>query len=161
MSSVTEQSPHQTNAPHHIQKLPPLEPGDHLDQPTFHARYEVMPEDVKAELIGGVVYMPAASLRRSHGRSHGLFMFWLYTYEERTPGVEVYDNTTTIIAMERTNAPISPDPDKPLTSGCDSTISLIGIVRRKANPSASSAAAASALSAKDRRPAPADLRNCF
>ncbi len=41
--------------------------------------------------------MPAASLRRSHGRSQGLFMFWLYTYEECTPGVEVYDNTTTIM----------------------------------------------------------------
>ncbi|MBI2480657.1 MAG: hypothetical protein HYV60_19140, partial [Planctomycetia bacterium] len=31
--------------------IPPLEPGDHLDQKTFHVRYEAMPEDVKAELI--------------------------------------------------------------------------------------------------------------
>ena len=53
------------------EQLPSLEPGDHLDQPTFHARYTAMPEDVKAELIGGVVYMPAA-LRRPHGRSSGL-----------------------------------------------------------------------------------------
>src|SRR5262245_15062541 len=36
--------------------LPPLENGDHLDQPTFHARYEAMPEDCRAELIGGIVY---------------------------------------------------------------------------------------------------------
>jgi hypothetical protein len=36
-------------------KMPPLEPGDRLDQKTFHERYEAMPEHVKAELIGGVV----------------------------------------------------------------------------------------------------------
>lgn len=77
------------------QSLPPLEPGDHLDQKTFHARYQAMPEDVKAELIGGVVYMQA-SLKRGHGRAHGLLMCWLHTYESETPGVEAYDNTTTI-----------------------------------------------------------------
>jgi len=27
--------------------IPLLEPGDHLDQKTFHERYEAMPEDVK------------------------------------------------------------------------------------------------------------------
>jgi hypothetical protein len=37
--------------------LPPLANGDHLDQRTFHARYEAMPEDFRAELIGGIVYM--------------------------------------------------------------------------------------------------------
>jgi hypothetical protein len=36
--------------------LPPLVNGDHLDQPTFHERHEAMP-DVRAELIGGFVYM--------------------------------------------------------------------------------------------------------
>jgi hypothetical protein len=39
--------------------LPPLENGDQLDQKTFHARYEAMPEDCRAELIGGIVYMPS------------------------------------------------------------------------------------------------------
>ncbi len=82
-----------------------LEPGDHLDQPTFHARYELMPEDVKAELIGGVVYMPAA-LRRPHGRSSGLLIHWLRAYEDDTPGVELYDNTTTIMGEDS-----EPQPD--------------------------------------------------
>lgn len=82
-----------------------LEPGDHLDQPTFHARYELMPEDVKAELIGGVVYMPAA-LRRPHGRSSGLLVRWLGAYEDDTPGVELYDNTTTIMGEDS-----EPQPD--------------------------------------------------
>ncbi|NLY01121.1 MAG: Uma2 family endonuclease [Rhodopirellula sp.] len=85
--------------------LPPLEAGDHLDQKTFHARYEAMPDDVKAELIGGVVYMTAA-LRRAHGRFHGLMMHWLHSYEDSTPGVEAYDNATTIMADDS-----EPQPD--------------------------------------------------
>jgi Uma2 family endonuclease len=64
-----------------------------------------MPEDVKAELIGGIVFMPAA-LRRSHGRSSGLLIRWLGTYEDATPGVEVYDNTTTIMGQDS-----EPQPD--------------------------------------------------
>ena len=85
--------------------VPPLEPGDHLDQKTFHERYEAMPEDVKAELIGGVVYMPAA-VRRKHGRYTSLLLHWMYTYEDSSPGVEVYDNTTTIMNDES-----EPQPD--------------------------------------------------
>ena len=84
---------------------PLLEPGDHLDQPTFHARYELMPEAVKAELIGGVVYIPAA-LRRPHGRSSGLLIHWLRAYEDETPAVELYDNTTTIMGEDS-----EPQPD--------------------------------------------------
>ncbi len=87
------------------ESLPALEPGDHLDQPAFHARYEAMPEDVKAELIGGVVYMPAA-LKRPHGRSHGKLVLWLETYEAATPGVEAYDNATTIMGEDS-----EPQPD--------------------------------------------------
>lgn len=64
-----------------------------------------MPEDVKAELIAGVVYMPAA-LRRPHGRSSGLLVRWLGAYEDETPGVELYDNTTTIMGEDS-----EPQPD--------------------------------------------------
>ena len=39
--------------------LPPLVAGQHLDQPTFHERYEAMPDGTWAELVGGVVYMPS------------------------------------------------------------------------------------------------------
>jgi Uma2 family endonuclease len=100
---ITEQTG--LRAPRAGRGLPPLEPGDHLDQKTFHARYEAMPEDVKAELIGGVVYMTAAP-RRSHGRCHSLLVHWLGTYEDSTPGVETYDNTTTIMADDS-----EPQPD--------------------------------------------------
>ena len=39
--------------------LPPLVAGQQLDQPTFHERYEAMPPETRAELVGGVVYMPS------------------------------------------------------------------------------------------------------
>lgn len=39
-------------------RLPGFQPGDHLDRETFHALYEQMPKEFKAELIGGVVYVP-------------------------------------------------------------------------------------------------------
>src|SRR6266496_4613479 len=67
------------------QVVPPLENGDRLDQKTFHERYEATPEGVKAELIGGIVYM-ASPLKRRHGRPHSMVMGWLSLYEEATPG---------------------------------------------------------------------------
>ncbi len=82
-----------------------FETGDHLSQPEFHALYERAPEHVKAELIAGVVYMQS-SLKRSHGRSHSLLMRWMGSYEDETPGVEAYDNATTIM-----NPDSEPQPD--------------------------------------------------
>ena len=49
----------------HGQHLPPLEAGAHLDQATFQARYEAMPSNFRAELIGGVVFVPSP-LRLEH-----------------------------------------------------------------------------------------------
>ena len=105
MATVTGQPNGPVLQPQGAATVPRLEQGDHLDQKTFHVRYEAMPEDAKAELIGGVVYMPAA-LRRPHGRTHGLLMCWLSTYESETSGVEAYDNATTIMGKDS-----EPQPD--------------------------------------------------
>jgi Uma2 family endonuclease len=75
---------------------PPLVEGQRLDQPTFHARYEAMPPSTRAELIDGVVVMPSP-LGHHHGRSHTAASYWLIYYEEKTPGVEVLDNTSTVL----------------------------------------------------------------
>jgi Uma2 family endonuclease len=88
--------------------LPPLVDGEKLDQPTFHARYEAMPDRVKAELIDGVVVM-AAALKHPHGRSHGKLIHWLHEYEDATPGVEAFDNTTMIMGPRS-----EPQPDAAL-----------------------------------------------
>lgn len=50
--------------------LPPLENGDRLNRFEFERRYEAMPQVKKAELIEGIVYMPAALRFKSHGQPH-------------------------------------------------------------------------------------------
>lgn len=85
--------------------VPPLQNGDHLDQKTFHERYEAMPPNVRAELIGGIVYMSSPQ-KPNHGQKHHLLHRWLDEYEEATPGVETYVNTTNKIAS---NAEPQPD----------------------------------------------------
>jgi Uma2 family endonuclease len=88
--------------------LPRLEPGDHLDQKTFHERYEAMPEDVRAELIGGIVFMPSP-LRRPDGRGHARVIHWLGDYQDATPGTDVFDNATAILGPDS-----EPQPDAAL-----------------------------------------------
>jgi Uma2 family endonuclease len=85
--------------------LPPLENGDRLDQKTFHARYEAMPENVRAELIGGIVYM-SSPLKRPPGRYSVRVIHWLGEYETATPGTEVLDSTTNILGPDS-----EPQPD--------------------------------------------------
>jgi Uma2 family endonuclease len=99
MSQVVSQSAPKAS------ELPPLEPGDHLDQPTFHARYLAMPEDVQAELVGGIVYMPSP-LRARHGRVHMELNHWLMEYKADTPGVDALDNATVILGDDS-----EPQPD--------------------------------------------------
>ena len=84
-------TPSQVTAP-----VPPLEAGDHLDQKTFHARYEAMPEHVRAELIGRVVFMPSPK-KRQHSTRHSLLSGWLLRYEEATPGVRFLLGITVLL----------------------------------------------------------------
>ena len=83
-----------TSSFRHPAPLPPLENGDRLTRSEFERRYEAMPNLKKAELIEGIVYMPAALRFRSHGQPHGNLIGWLWTYKIVTPGVELGDNPT-------------------------------------------------------------------
>ena len=76
--------------------IPRLEAGDCLDQATFHERYQAMPADFHAELIGGMVIVPSP-LSSEHGQYHALIMGWLTNYWGATPGVRAQDNATTIL----------------------------------------------------------------
>ncbi|MFQ3616170.1 MAG: Uma2 family endonuclease [Cyanobacteriota bacterium] len=87
-------------------KLPPLETGDHLSRAEFERRYEAMPHLKKAELIEGVVYVPAALRFRSHGKPHAQMMLWLSTYWLATPAVEVADAPTVRLDLDN-----EPQPD--------------------------------------------------
>ncbi len=75
----------------------PLVGGERLDQKTFHARYENMPKHVKAELIGGIVYM-SSPLRVDYGDPHGEVVTWLKIFKAATPGTRSLDNATTILS---------------------------------------------------------------
>ncbi len=91
-----------------VEPIPSLEPGDHLDQKTFHERYKAMPEGVRAELIGGVVYMPSP-LKSRHGRSHQRMNIWLGLYYLATPGTDLLDNATSVLGESS-----EPQPDASL-----------------------------------------------
>jgi Uma2 family endonuclease len=78
-------------APNRI--VPPLVEGERLDQATFHERYEAMPPGTRAELIGGLVYMPSP-VGVDHGRGSAVALAWLARYEQATPGVETLDNVS-------------------------------------------------------------------
>src|SRR5260370_18892163 len=75
---------------------PPLTTEDRPTKRNFNRRYEAYPDDVKFELIGGIVYMASPT-----GWPHSKYDLQLATvlgnYEAATPGVEGLDNATTIL----------------------------------------------------------------
>src|SRR4029077_6328281 len=76
--------------------LPPLVAGQRLDQPTFHERYEAMPEGTWAELVGGVVYMPSP-VRNEHGEYDEDLAVWIGLYKRATKGLRSGKNSTVIL----------------------------------------------------------------
>lgn len=86
-----------------------LENGERMNQKEFHERYEKMPPGVKAELIGGVVYIMASPLKVQHGRNDFLLSGWLFFYNVATPGTVGQLNTTTILDDQS-----EPQPDSAL-----------------------------------------------
>ncbi|MGD1866294.1 MAG: Uma2 family endonuclease [Phormidesmis sp.] len=87
-------------------EVPPLENGDHLTRIEFERRYATMPAHIKAELIEGVVYLPAAVRIRKHAQPHHDLITWTGVYRALTPGVMGCDNATV-----RLDADNEPQPD--------------------------------------------------
>ena len=91
-----------------IAKLPrgvPFENGDRLTQQDFHRLYLQVPDKVKAELIGGEVYMPSP-VRHPHSRYSRLISWLFMNYELATAGVSGGDNSTLILGSRS-----EPQPD--------------------------------------------------
>ena len=82
-----------------------LHSGDRMTQPEFHRLYEQTPEDFRAELIGGIVYV-SSPLKLPHGTTHPYLTALLCGYAGSTPGVECGDNTTVKLGEES-----EPQPD--------------------------------------------------
>src|SRR5712692_887457 len=85
--------------------LPELHTGDRMTREEFHRIYEQTPEDFKAELIGGIVYV-ASPLRIRHGTNHLPLGSLFFAYEAHSPGVQSGDNTTILLGEEG-----EPQPD--------------------------------------------------
>ncbi len=84
----------------HVEEAPSFENGDRLTRDDFHRRYEAMPWIKKAELIEGVVHMPAATKRKNHGKPHSDLVGWLWNYSIHTPGTDASDNTTILLDLD-------------------------------------------------------------
>ena len=68
--------------------IPSLENGDRLTREEFERRFDATPGLKKAELIEGVVFMPAAVRWVQHGGPDFWIHKWLAFYQDATPGVQ-------------------------------------------------------------------------
>lgn len=84
---------------------PRLETGDRLDQPTFHRLYESTPENFRAELIRGTVFV-SPQTRWSHGKCRALVTGWLGLYFAATRGVDLAGNVTVLLPPDDEPEPV-------------------------------------------------------
>ena len=81
------------DAPPH--SIPPLRDGDRMGADEFLRRYWAMPEDFRAELIDGKVYVPMAVRHQAHGKPVSQLNGWLFVYSAHTPGTDTATDGTT------------------------------------------------------------------
>lgn len=87
-------------------RFPAFYNGDRMTRAEFHYIYDKMPDDCRAELVGGVVYYVASPLKLRHGTSHVQLSGVLAAYVARTPATQVADNATVLLGDEG-----EPQPD--------------------------------------------------
>jgi Uma2 family endonuclease len=73
--------------------IPPLVEGARLTRDEFLRRWEAMPDLKRAELLGGVVYMPSPT-SIPHCNSDGKILLLLGSYAAATPGCTYLPNAT-------------------------------------------------------------------
>ena len=95
MATFDDQGSTESTDPRQAVAEPLLYDGQRLDQPTFHEIYSRMPEDFRAELIDGVVYLMNMPVFEDHGRPFASMNGVLYLYSVETPGTIVQADTST------------------------------------------------------------------
>lgn len=76
-----------------------------MSREQFHRIYSQMPEDFRAELVGGIVYV-TSPLKLRHGTNHLPLGTLFFIYESNTPGTQAGDNATIILSEDS-----EPQPD--------------------------------------------------
>ena len=79
-----------------VAQPPTLRAGDRMTRAEFHRIYELQPEHVRAELIGGIVYM-ASPVSLRHSNPHKFIVHAVMFYEEQVPAVEAGDNASVFL----------------------------------------------------------------
>ena len=87
-----------------VAEVASLVAGDKLTRDEFLRRWEAMPDVKRAELIGGVVYMPSP-VSIEHGDMEHHVGFWLGQYVLSTPGCKAGANSTWLMLED------APQPD--------------------------------------------------
>ena len=77
--------------------VPPLRNGDRMDADEFLRRYWATPEDFRAELIGGVVYVSSPVSAEGHGDPLFDLIGWLAQYRMVVSGVIGATDATTVL----------------------------------------------------------------
>jgi Uma2 family endonuclease len=80
-----------------------MQAGDHLSASEFLRRYEAAGEDVKAELINGVVYIMLPAHFEAHGKPDSIISMWLSHYAAFTASVE--HATAATVKLSRLDVP--------------------------------------------------------
>lgn len=80
----------------------PLENGDRLTREEFHRRYKEMPENVRAELINGVVYF-RTSTTVSHAEANAIVVGLIGLYSINTFGT-IFANHVSIMIDEKSES---------------------------------------------------------
>ena len=74
-------------------KTPTLESGDNLTRDEFIRIWDRLPHIKRAELIGGIVYMPSAT-SIDHADMDNKVGTWIGFYQAMTPGVNAGSNSS-------------------------------------------------------------------
>src|SRR5262245_1101 len=77
-----------------LRGIPPLVAHDRLSRDEFERRYAAMPDNVRAELLNGAVFVRQPARHVYHGRPQSFLGAWLTYYAELTPGVDLGDNSS-------------------------------------------------------------------
>lgn len=88
-------------------QAPPLTAGAKMTLDEFLQVWELHPEIKRAELLGGIVYMPSL-VSADHFYAEDDLGGWLFNYRVATPGTDSGTNATTIMGDE------CPQPDRHL-----------------------------------------------
>lgn len=86
--------------------IPKLIAHDRLTRAEFERRYAAMPDNVKAELLNGAVFVAQPARHVYHGRPQSMLQVWLGYYAELTPGVDLGVGCTLRLSEEN-----EPQPD--------------------------------------------------